>query len=74
MINEIFLGVGAWGLVKAMVLVGEGVFLVFSLVVVRQVQLMVGTIEGGLSWSVKLASWLLLAGAVALFVFSVVVL
>ncbi len=68
-------GIDLWFLIKIMVLIGEGVFVVFALVVVRQVQLMVSTLESGsLTPIIKLVSWVLLAGAIALFVFSLVLL
>lgn len=72
--NEIFANVHVWEIVKILVLVGEGIYVLFSLVVVRQVQLMVSTLDGTLTSMLKLIAWLQLLGAIALFVFSLVLL
>lgn len=43
-------------ILKVFALIGFGLYIIFALVVVRQVQLMTSTLEVGLEWLVKLIS------------------
>ena len=67
-------GINVWGVVKILALFGLGIYGVFALVVVRQVMLMVTTLDGSLTPVLRVVAWLHLAAAIALFVFAVVLL
>ncbi len=72
--SDLIANIDVWQIVKVMLLLGEGLYLVFAFVVVRQVQLMVSTLDGNLTPVVKMVAWLQLLGAVVLFVFSALLL
>lgn len=59
---------------KALLVLGEVVYVIFAVVVVRQVQLMVGTLDGQANGLIKLVAWLHLFAAVGVLVMSVVLL
>jgi len=65
---------GLLGVVRFFLWVLLLMFVVFSLVVVRQVQLMNRVLEVPISGGLKLAAWGLLVFAVGIFIISVVVL
>lgn len=63
-----------WSLVKLFFLFGILIYIVFALVVVRQVSLMTSTVEAPLSASLRVLSWAHLAFAVFVFLLSLVIL
>jgi hypothetical protein len=63
-----------WGVVKVMFLVGLGIYLVFALVMIRQVQLMANTLNGTLNLPLKLVAWVHLGIAIGVFLMGLVVL
>lgn len=70
-INSFFLsafGFSVWLPVKIMFLVGYLVYIVFAFVVVRQVKLMTGVVNGLLSGFLQLLSWLLFLLSIFIFV------
>lgn len=67
-------GVGIWGVVKLLVLVAVGLYVVFAVVVIRQVQLMSETLNGVLMLPIKLLAYMHLAVAVGVLVMAVVIL
>lgn len=69
MINIPFLGI-----LKAFVLLGAGVYIVFAGVVVKQVQIMTATIKVGLEGPIKIISYLHFLFAVLVFLFALLTL
>ena len=53
---------------KIFALIGLGIYIVFAFVVVRQVSLMVATIEVGFEFFIKLVAWAHLIFAVFVFI------
>jgi hypothetical protein len=68
------LGVPVWPVVKVMFLVALAVYLLFAIVVVRQVQLMTDTLEVGFETPVRLIAIIHLGVAVGVFVLALVIL
>lgn len=63
-----------WFLTKILFLVGLTVYVVFAAVVVRQVYLMIETLEVGFEMPVRALVWLHLAVAIGVFVLAFVLL
>jgi hypothetical protein len=53
---------------KIFAMVGIGIYIIFALVVVKQVSLMVATIEVGFEFFIKLIAWAHLIFAIVVFV------
>jgi len=69
-----WLGVQAWSLVEIFVLVGLTVYIIFAIVVVRQVNHMTNTLEVGFETPVRLAAWMHLFFAIGTFAVSLFIL
>ncbi len=67
-------GIGIWGVAKLLVVVAIGLYVVFAVVVIRQVQLMSETLKGVLVLPIKLLAYMHLAVAVGVLVMAVVIL
>ena len=63
-----------WGVVKVFVLVGMGVYVAFAAVVVRQVRLMMDSVQVGLEGALSAFAWLHLLASLGLFALMAVVL
>ncbi len=63
-----------WLIVKIFFLIGLGVYLIFALVVLKQVSIMTETLDIGFELPIKLLSWLHLLFAIGVFVFALIVL
>ena len=59
---------------KIMALVALGLYIIFAGVVVRQVQLMIETLEVGLENEIKLISYLHLVFAIGVFILALIIL
>ena len=68
------LGISVWLVAKIAALILLAIYLVFALVVVRQVQLMTDTIEAGFEVPIRLFSYLHLAFAVIIFIAAILIL
>lgn len=64
------LGDSVWAIAKILVLIGIGVYIVFALVVVRQVKIMTDTLEVGFEAPVRLFSLALLVVSILVFLFA----
>ncbi|HTK03158.1 MAG TPA: DUF5657 family protein [Alphaproteobacteria bacterium] len=69
-----FLDFNVWILVKTLALVLLGMYLVFSLVVVRQVKMMTDTLQLGFETPAKFLAYFHLAFAVFVFIAALVIL
>ena len=69
-----FLDFNIWILVKTLALILLGMYLVFSLVVVRQVKMMTDTLQLGFETPAKFLSYFHLAFAVFVFIAALVIL
>jgi hypothetical protein len=56
-----------WGVAKLVILVGLLFYLVFAVVVIRQVQLMTKTVAGELDRTIRIVSWIHFALVVGVF-------
>ncbi len=64
------LNIDIWQVGKIFILIGLGVYLVFSFVVVRQVKLMTEVVSGILTTSLRLTAWLFFLFSIAVFIFT----
>lgn len=63
-----------WFFIKILFLAGLGIYVAFSVIVVRQVGLMVRAVEVPLENSLKLIAWLHLLAAIGLFFLALIIL
>lgn len=68
------LGDSVWVIAKILVLIGIGVYVVFALVVVRQVKIMTETLEVGFEAPIRLFSLALLVVSILVFLFALITL
>ncbi len=73
MINPIF-GISVWLVVKVAALILLGMYLIFSLVVVRQIKLMTTTLSIGFEAPIKMLGYIHLAFAVLVFLAALIIL
>lgn len=71
-ILAILLGLDIWQVAKVFVLFGILLYLVFALVIVRQVNLMLESLEVELEWLIKLIAWLHLFLVIGVLVFGII--
>jgi hypothetical protein len=67
-------GINIWIMVKILSLILLGMYLIFSLVVVRQVKLMTSTLSLGFESQIKLLSFIHLAFAILVFLVALIIL
>ena len=63
-----------WSILRIFVLIFLGIYIIFSFVVIRQVQLMTQTLEIGFENQLKFLSFMHFLFAVAVFVFALIIL
>ena len=68
------LGMSIWALIKILVLIILALYIIFALVVVRQVQLMTDTLEVGFEWQLRIIAFIHLIFAIGVLIFAVLVL
>ncbi len=68
------LGISVWSIAKGFILVFFLLYIVFSFVIVRQIQLMTDTLEVGFETQLKILSYLNLAFAILVFLAALIVL
>lgn len=68
------LGISVWAIAKGFILVAFFLYIIFSFVVVRQVQLMTETLEVGFETQLKVLAYLHLAFAILVFLAALIVL
>jgi hypothetical protein len=73
MINPIF-GISIWLVVKIAVLILMSMYLIFALIVVRQIKLMTSTLELGYEAPVALLGYIHLAFAILVFLVALIIL
>lgn len=64
------LKINPWAVGKVFVLIGLGVYLIFSFVVVRQVKLMTQVVNGILTNSLRAVAWLFFLFSTFVFIFT----
>lgn len=57
---------------KSFVLLGVGIYIVFAAVLIKQVQIMTGTVKVGLERPIKIISYLHLLFSILVFIFALV--
>lgn len=67
-INSI-LNFNVWSIGKFFVLVGLGVYVIFTFVVVRQVAIMTQVVTGLMTWFLRIVSWVFFLFAIFVFIF-----
>jgi len=68
------LGISIWFIAKIFVLIGLLLYLAFALVVLRQVQLMIETVEVGFETPIKFLAYVHLAFAVLVLILALIIL
>lgn len=68
------IGISIWGIIKGLVLIILALYIIFAVVVVRQVQLMTDTLEVGFEWQLRIISFVHLLFAIGVLIFAVLVL
>ncbi len=63
-----------WPVIKILVIILLGIYIVFAFVIVRQVQLMTDTLEVGFEKQLKFLSFLHFLFAIAVLIFSIIIL
>ncbi len=58
------------GFLKLFIIIGVGVYVIFAVIVVKQVKIMNTTLKVGLEGPIKVSSYLLLAFAILVFLFA----
>jgi hypothetical protein len=69
-----FAGLSVWLVAKVFILIAIGIYLVFALVVIRQISLMIETVEVGFSFPIRLVGWLHLLFTIGVFLVALVTL
>ncbi len=67
-ILNIILNISVWSILRLFVLLSLLIFLVFGIVLVRQVKIMTQTFQTGLEFVLKVFAWLNLALVIAVFI------
>lgn len=67
-------GISVWLTVKIFILLFLGIYLVFALVVIRQIVLMSETLDMGLNLPIKFIGWAHFLFAVGIFVIAILIL
>lgn len=68
------IGISIWPIVKIFIIILMVMYLIFAFVVVRQVQLMTDTLEVGFESQLRFLSFIHLLFAIAVLVFSLIIL
>lgn len=68
------LGITIWQVLKVFILIFLALYIIFAIVVIRQIGLMVKTIYAGLEGRIKLLGYFHLLFAIAVFVFAIIIL
>ena len=63
-----------WRLVKALFVIGFGIYIAFSVIVVRQVGLMAKTVQTNFNLPLKLMAWVHLGAAILVFLLALLML
>ena len=63
-----------WFLVKILFLIGLAIYIAFAVIVIRQVNLMTQALDGGFNFPLKIASWIHLLVAIAVFLLALIIL
>ena len=68
------LGISVWLVAKVLVLIALAIYLVFAVVVVRQINLMIETVEVGFETPIRLLGWGHFLFAIGIFVLALIIL
>lgn len=71
-ILNFLLAINVWSIAKALILFGVFLYFIFALVIIRQVNLMLDTLEVELEGLIRLIAWLHLILVVVVLVFGMV--
>jgi len=67
-------GISVWLIAKIFVLVALGLYIIFAVVIVKQVGLMIKTVKVGFETPIKYVAWGHLLFAVGIFVLAIIIL
>lgn len=67
-------GISIWLAIKIFVLLFLGMYIIFALVVIRQIALMSGTLDMGLNLPIRFIGWTHFLFAVGIFVIALIIL
>ena len=68
------IGISVWAIVKVFFLIALGLYILFSLIVIRQIQLMTDTLEVGFEAPIRLVGLIHLVVAISVFVLALLIL
>lgn len=68
------LGISVWLVVKIFVMLALAIYIVFALVVLKQISLMISTVEMGFSLPIRLIGWAHLLFAIGIFILALIIL
>lgn len=71
---KLLVGIDVWFIAKIFCLIGLGVYLIFSFVVVRQVKLMTMVVSGVLGMPLRLVAWIFFLFSLFVFILAILVL
>lgn len=68
------LGISVWLIAKAFILFALAIYIVFALVVIRQIGLMIKTVEVGFTLPIRLIGWSHLLFTIGIFILALIIL
>ena len=71
---EEIIGISVWSIAKVFVLLALLIYIVFSLIVIRQVKLMGQTLDGKVNVAVKIVAWVHLIVVLFIFLLALIIL
>jgi len=69
-----FLGISIWLVAKIFVVLFLGIYVVFGLVIIKQIRLMLDTLDIGLALIIRLIGWAHLLFAIGVFILGIIIL
>ncbi len=74
LLGDFIFNFNIWWLVKALFVIGFGIYIAFAVIVVRQVGLMAKTVQTNYNLPIKLIAWVHLGAAILVFLLALLML
>jgi len=71
---QTIININIWTVVKVFILIGLGLYIIFSFIVLKEVNLMNKTLKGVFNLPIKIIAWLHLVLAISVFILALIVL
>ncbi|MEK7061349.1 MAG: DUF5657 family protein [Patescibacteria group bacterium] len=72
--QSLLFGISVWSVAKVFVFLALAIYIVFALVVIRQIRLMLETVDMGFNILIRFMGWIHLLFAVGIFVIAILIL